>query len=57
VAPECEQILVENGVRAAEELFPDAQPWDGGRGWTATGELPAPLPPDTLVHPGRVAAG
>ena len=57
VAPECERILVETGVRAAEELFPDAEPWDGERGWTATGELPAPLPPDPLVHPAsRVAA-
>ena len=31
VAPECEQILVENGVRAAEELFPAAEPWDAER--------------------------
>ena len=51
VAPECERILVENGVRAAESLFPEAVPWDGERGWTATGELPAPLPPDVLAHP------
>ncbi len=51
VAPDCERILVETGVRAAEELFPDADPWDGDRGWTATGELPGPLPPDPLVHP------
>ena len=42
VAPECEQLLVENGVRAAEELFPEAEPWDAARGWTATGSLPAP---------------
>jgi len=51
VAPECEQLLVENGVRAAEELFPEAEPWDAARGWTATGSLPAPLPPDPLPHP------
>jgi hypothetical protein len=55
VAPECEQILVETGVRAAESLFPDAQPWDAARGWTATGHLPSPLPPDLLPHP--AAAG
>ena len=53
VAPECEQILVENGVRAAEELFPAAEPWDSERGWTASGDLPGPLPPDPLVHPDR----
>lgn len=51
VAPECEQILVETGVRAAEELFPETTPWDAGAGWTATGSLPAPLPPDELPHP------
>ena len=28
VAPDCERILIETGVRAAEELFPDATPWD-----------------------------
>jgi neutral ceramidase len=54
VAPQCEQILVETGVRAAESLFPEAVPWDGEQGWTATGNLPAPLPPDSLVHPDRV---
>lgn len=53
VAPECEQILVETGVRAAEELFPEAEPWDAVRGWTATGALPDPLPPHRLPHPGH----
>ena len=53
VAPECERILVETGVRAAESLFPEATPWDGERGWTATGELPGTLRPDPLVHPDR----
>jgi hypothetical protein len=52
VAPECEQILVETGVRAAEELFPEAEPWDGDCGWTATGALPPPTEPDPLPHPG-----
>ena len=53
VSPECERILVETGVRAAESLFPGGAPWDDERGWTATGSLPAPLPPDPLVHPDR----
>jgi hypothetical protein len=53
VAPECEQILVETGVRAAEELFPEAEPWDAVRGWTATGALPDCQPPDRLPHPGN----
>lgn len=53
VAPECEQILVETGVRAAEELFPEREPWAAGAGWTATGSLPPPLPPDALPHPAR----
>lgn len=56
VAPECERILVETGVRAAEELFPAAPPWPSARGWTATGHLPAPPPPDTLPHPSRAGA-
>jgi neutral ceramidase len=53
VAPECERLLVETAVRAAEELFPDALPWAEERGWTATGNLPAALPPDALGHPAR----
>ena len=52
VAPECEQILVETAVRLAERLFPEAPPWDGGRGWTATGALPRLPPPEPLLHPG-----
>jgi hypothetical protein len=56
VAPECERILVETGVRAAESLFPDAPPWDRDRGWTASGALPDPLSPDRLLHPGRAPA-
>ena len=53
VAPDCERILIETGVRAAEQLFPDAPPWDWEQGWTASGALPAPLPPDPLLHPDR----
>jgi hypothetical protein len=56
VAPECEQILVETGVRAAESVFPEAAPWDDERGWAATGDLPGPLPPDPLVHPDRTSS-
>ena len=56
VAPECERLLVETGVRAAEELFPDASPWPEDAGWTATGNLPSPLAPDALDHPARVGA-
>jgi hypothetical protein len=52
VSPECERILIETGVRAAEELFPEAPSWDGEAGWTATGSLPAPTEPDALPHPG-----
>jgi hypothetical protein len=57
VAPECEQILVENAVRTAEELFPGAEPWDGSRGWVATGEVPALAPPPPLLHPSHTEAG
>jgi neutral ceramidase len=53
VSPQCERILVETGVRAAESLFPEARPWDGARGWSATGDAPGLLPPDVLVHPDR----
>jgi hypothetical protein len=53
VAPECERTLVETGVRAAEELFPGAPPWRDEDGWTASGSLPEPLPPDRLDHPSR----
>ncbi len=51
VSPECERILVETGVRAAEELFPDAPTWVGNAGWTATGSLPPLTVPDLLPKP------
>ena len=35
--PSVEEILVSTGVRLAERLFPEAEPWDAGRGWTARG--------------------
>ena len=53
VDPACERILVETGVRLAESLFPEEEPWDAARGWTASGSLPEPLPPDPLPHPDR----
>jgi neutral ceramidase len=53
VAPECEQILVETAVRAAEQLFPEAEPWPSARGWTASGALPVPLGADPLPHPSK----
>ncbi len=56
VAPECERLLVETGVRAAEELFRDAPPWRSEAGWVATGDQPAPLSPDVLEHPARAGA-
>ena len=53
VTPVCERLLVETGVRAAEELFPGVPTWPDEAGWTASGNLPAPLPPHALDHPGR----
>ena len=34
--PSVEQIFVETGVRLAERLFPEAEPWDAAAGWLAT---------------------
>ncbi len=48
--PSVEEILVSTGVRLAERLFPEAEPWDAGRGWTAQGELPE-LETAPLEHP------
>ena len=53
--PSVERILVESGVRLAEQLFPDAAPWDDADGWLARGELPR-LPEAKLEHPSRVAS-
>jgi hypothetical protein len=39
MAPACERLLVETGVRLAEALFPEAAPFTG-ESWTASGELP-----------------
>jgi neutral ceramidase len=64
VAPECERLLVERGIRLAETIFPECEPFRGGD-WTASGTLPTlPLerlerprageyaPPPTARHPG-----
>ena len=50
--PSVEQILVETGVRLAERLFPEAEPWDAADGWLARGEVPR-LPDTRLEHPSR----
>jgi hypothetical protein len=38
--PRVEEILVSSGVRLAETLFPDHEPWDSGRGRSAHGRPP-----------------
>jgi hypothetical protein len=53
--PSVEQVCVETGVRLAERLFPDAEPWESANGWTARGELPR-LEPVSLEHPSRAAS-
>jgi len=50
--PSVERILVETGVRLAESLFPDAEPWDDADGWVARGEAPS-LASTPLEHPSR----
>ena len=50
--PSVERILVETGVRLAERLFPDAEPWVESDGWTAQGDVPRLAPP-RLEHPSR----
>lgn len=52
--PSVEQTFVETGVRLAERLFPEAEPYDGSVGWLARGELPR-LEPTPLDHPSRAA--
>jgi hypothetical protein len=49
VAPECERLLVEGGVRLAETLFPERMPFSGDA-WTATGRLPE-FPAEPLPRP------
>jgi hypothetical protein len=49
VAPECERLLVERGVRLSESLFPEREPYPGGD-WSASGVLPG-LPDTPLRRP------
>jgi hypothetical protein len=50
--PSVERTFVETGVRLAERLFPEAEPYDGSDGWLARGEVPR-LEPTPLEHPSR----
>ncbi|MFN0153760.1 MAG: hypothetical protein ACKVUT_05225 [Gaiella sp.] len=54
--PSVEQTFVETGVRLAERLFPEAEPYDGSGGWLARGEVPK-LEPTPLEHPSRTSVG
>ena len=49
VAPQCERILVETGVRLAESLFPEREPF-AGDDWSAHGTPPA-LPVEPVAPP------
>ncbi|MDX6565143.1 MAG: hypothetical protein QOE10_805, partial [Gaiellales bacterium] len=49
--PSVERICVESGVRLVERLFPDAEPWDEGLGWTADGDAPLLASAPRLEHP------
>jgi hypothetical protein len=53
--PSVEQIHVETGVRLAERLFPEVEPFDASEGWLARGEAPR-LPETRLEHPSRSTA-
>lgn len=52
--PSVERLLVEAGVRLAERLFPDAQPWVESANWTALGPVPV-LRMKRLEHPSLAA--
>jgi hypothetical protein len=65
VSPSCDRLLVERGVRLAEKLFPEREPFRGDD-WRATGFLPEPTyelrrrppdshfaPPPSAGHPAR----
>jgi neutral ceramidase len=51
VAPESEQVLTETAVRLVGSLFPEREA-PRVEGWTATGALPTPPPPDVDEFPG-----
>ena len=52
--PSVEQIVVESGVRLAERLFPDAEPWVKTGGGRPQADVPR-LEPFHLKHPSRSA--
>ena len=49
VAPDCERLLVERGVRLAESLFPERERYSGNA-WTAADQIPT-HPPERLSRP------
>ena len=49
VSPGCADLLVEHGVRLAESLFPNREPYSGDD-WTAGGRLPD-YPSEQLIRP------
>jgi hypothetical protein len=49
VAPDCERLLIERGVRLAESLFPEAKPF-AGDSWNPTGAVPI-LPRQRIERP------
>jgi hypothetical protein len=49
VGPECDRLLVERGVRLAESLFPECEPYLG-EDWSPSGDLPE-LPDEPLRRP------
>ena len=51
--PSVEEILVSTGVRLAERLFPEAEPWNAGQGWTARGAERDRLETAPFAHPSR----
>ena len=51
VTPEAERILVETGVRLAERLFPECEPWPDEAGWVVRRETPEPPAREHLTHP------
>lgn len=50
VTPDCERLLVQNGIELVRSLFPERDAPDVP-GWTATGALPEPPPPAAYERP------
>jgi hypothetical protein len=51
--PSVEEILVSTGVRLAERLYPEAEPWNAEGGWTARGDDRPRLETPPFEHPSR----